>query len=187
MTKAQVSDAEYVKLLERDKNVPQEKIDKAFVEAQKIQDDILATIVKNKKDFKLLRTSAIHLKYDNPGQRGGTYNEVTWQKSRTRIFINFRLGFKAKEEVDSFRSGLEGISQGDFFEVPKIGDDAILVKNVLFNTRSTNVGLHFVKGRAKVSIYVTNFGKKTKENEKVLMEFVKLIEPLIIARSNFDD
>lgn len=41
VSNAQISDIEYQKLFERDKNVPKEKVDKAFVEAKKIQDNVI--------------------------------------------------------------------------------------------------------------------------------------------------
>lgn len=184
---AQSSDIEYQKLLERDKNVPKEKVDLAFAEAKKIQEDILAIIAENKPEFKLHRTSAVHLKYDNPGQRGRTYNEMTWRTAKTQLSIDVTLGLKKEEQLPSFRKRLDSISMGEFFAVPNIGDEAVLVKNVLFNTKTTTVGLHFVKGRAQVGIYVTNHKRKTARNEKEIMEVVRLIEPLIVARPNFED
>lgn len=187
VSKAQVSDEEYTKLLERDKNVPQEKIDKAFAEAQKIQDDILAVIAKEKPKFILFRTFAGHLRSDVPGRRGATYNEISWLNTKTKLSLNFSLGFSKEDILPIFRRGLSSISSGEFFEVSNIGDKAILVKNVYANTKSTTVGFHFVKGRAMVSLYLTNHKRKTEKNEKELMEIVRLIEPLIIARANFDD
>lgn len=187
VSKAQVSNDEYQKLLERDKSVPQEKINKAFAEAQKIQDDILDVIAKKKPEFILQRTFARHFRYDVPGRRGETYNEVTWHNNKTRLSIDYSLGFSKEEILPIFHRGLESISMGDFFKVSDIGDEAILVKNVYANTKMTSVGLHFIKGRADVSIYLTNHKRKTEKNEKELMEIVRLIEPLIVARQNFDD
>jgi len=187
VSNAQVSDIEYQKLLERDRNVPQKKVDKTFAEAKKIQDSILAIIAEKKPEFNLHRTSARHLKNDIPGRRGETRNEITWRTAKTQLSIYVNLGLKKEEELILFREGLDHISMGEFFSVPNIGDEAVLVKNVLFNKRATNVGLHFIKGRAKVSIYVTNHQRKTAKNEKELMEVVRLIEPLIDARPNFDD
>jgi hypothetical protein len=184
---AQSSDSDYQKLLERDKNVPKEKVDKAFSEAKKIQDDILAIIAEKKPEFKLHRTSAIHLIYVTPGRRGETHNEMTWRTTKTQLSIQVHLGLKKEEQLPSFHRRLDSISMGEFFAVPNIGEEAILVKNVLFNTKTTSVGLHFVKGRAQVNTYITNHKRKTAKNEKELMEIVHLIEPLIIARPNFDD
>lgn len=187
VSNAQTSDIEYQKLLERDKNVPKEKVEKAFAEAKKIQESILSVIKEKKPEFKLFDKRSPHLIYDSPGRRGETLDELTWRTSKTQLAINIHLGLKKENELISFREGLEHISMGEFFAIPNIGDEAVLVKNVLFNKRATNVGLHFVKGRAQVDVYVTNHQRKTAKNEKELMEVVHLIEPLIIARPNFDD
>lgn len=187
ISSAQTSDLEYQKLLERDRGVAKEKIEKAFAEAKKIQDDILRIMAEKKMAFTLNRTFASHLIYDSPGRRGATHNEMTWQKKKTRLSVNFQLEFNEEETRILFRKGLQSISMGDFFEIPKLGDEAVLVKNVLFNKRMTGVGLHFVKGRAQVHVRLDDHERGTAKNEKELMEVVRLIEPLIIARPNFDD
>ena len=180
-------DVKYQKGIERDSSVPKEKVEKAFAEAKKIQDDILAVMAEKKMGFTLTRTFASHLIYDSPGRRGATHNEMTWQKKKTRLTVNFQLGFNEEETRTRFRTGLETISMGDFFEIPKIGDESVLVKNVLANKRMTGVGFHFVKGRVQVHLRVEDYRRSVAKNEKELMEVVHLIEPLISARSNFDD
>lgn len=185
--KAQATEVNSQELLERDRKVPSERVTKASSEAEKIQNDILAMITEQKEDFLLRRTDAGHLLYDIPGRRGTTRNEMSWKKGETVLQIYFQLEFNKTDALASFRNGMDAISMGEFFDAPGIGDEARLVKNVEFNKRSTNVGLHFVKGRAKVSVSVTNHKRSTVKNERELMEIVRLIEPLIIARPNFDD
>jgi hypothetical protein len=184
---AQTSDLEYQKLLERDKNVPKEKVERAFAEAKKIQDDILAVVKDKMPEFKLQNSYAGHLRNHNPGQLGATYNEMAWQKKKTRLSLNFQLRFNKGDTLTWSHNSLQLISMGELSDVPNIGDEATLIKNVVYNTRNTSVSLHVVKGRAMVSIYLTNHQRKTEKNEKELMEIVRLIEPLIVARPNFDD
>jgi hypothetical protein len=76
---------------------------------------------------------------------------------------------------------------GDFIDAPGIGDEATLVKNVTANTRMTSVGIHFIKGRAQMHIYLSNGLRSTAKNEMELMEIVKIIEPLVVARTSFDE
>lgn len=187
ITTAQQSDQEQQKRLERDKNIPQAKVDKAFAEAKKIQDSILKAVADKKPGFKLHRQSASHLISDVPGRRGETRNEISWRSSKTSLWASVILGFEKEEALNSFHKGLEWIQSGDFFNIPDVGDKAVLVKNVFDNTKNTSVGVHFVKGRAEVSIQITNHRRKTIENEKELMEIVRMIEPLIVARASFDD
>ncbi len=188
VSNAQTSDTEYQKLLERDKNIPQIKIERAFAEARKIEDDILAVMSANKPKFQLKRTSARHLKHsDSPGRRGVTRNELSWQFNNTLLWMDVTLELSKESSLKLSRNGLQAISMGEFFDVPNIGDEATLVKNVVYNKEVTQVGLHFVKGRAKVSIYLMNHQRKTEKNEKELMEIVRLIEPLVVVRPNFDD
>lgn len=187
ITKAQTSDSEYQKLLERDKNVSTEKVERAFAEAKRIQDEILAAMAKEMPDFKFQNARAVHSKYDNPGRRGETHNEVSWQRRTTRLNLNFQLRFDKENALALSRRSIEATSMGEFFDVPNLGDEATLVKNVVYNAQVTSVGLHFVKGRVSLSIYLQNFKRKTEKNEKELMKIVKLIEPLIIARPDFDD
>ncbi len=185
---AQSSDIERQKLLERDKNVPEERVERAFAEAKKIQEDIVAAVSSKYPKSQLQRSSARHLKYGNsPGRRGVTRSEVAWQMNKTRIWMDVTLELNNESALKLSHNGLKGISMGEFFDAPGIGDEATLVKNVVYNTRVSQVSIHFVKGRADVSVYLTNFQRKTAKNEKELMEIVRLIEPLIVAKPNFDD
>ncbi len=185
---AQVPDEGRQNLLERDKNVPQEKVDMAFAEAQRIQEDIIEIMAKEKPKYKLKNKRASHLISMPPGERGSTVNEISWQNGKQKnlfLVINLRLAKKGMSE-DFWRS-LDFISMGDFIKVREVGDEAVLVKNVYANTALTDVGLHFIKGRAKVYTRYRNRKEKTDKNEKELRELVSLIEPLVVARDNFDD
>ena len=51
----------------------------------------------------------------------------------------------------------------------------------------THLALHFIKGRATVIVSISNYKRKPEKLENELMEIVRLIEPLILARPNFDD
>ena len=104
-----------------------------------------------------------------------------------KVFVVVRLGYDKKDIKQRLDRDMETLQIGDFIALPNIGDEAILVKNVTANKTMTEVGMHFLKGRAQVDIYFTNGFQTTAKNEKELMEFVKLIEPLIIATPNFDD
>ncbi|MBX3296509.1 MAG: hypothetical protein KF762_12450 [Acidobacteria bacterium] len=185
---AQIAEPVHPKLHKRYKNAPDEKIKKAFAEASNIEKQIMNLIAKHEKRFVLENVSTPHLIYDlTPGHPGRTYTSFAWRRNGTGLRIAVELEFNKEETVRSFRLGLEGISLGEFFEAPGIGGEAVLVKNVEFNKKMTNVGLHFVKGRAMVSVYLSNHQRSREENEKELMEIVRLIEPLIIARPDFND
>ena len=184
---AQTLNIERQKLIERDKNVPKEKIEKAYAEAKKIIDDISKVMAEKKPGIKLNNKYSGHLISTAEGQLGRTLDEISWLKGKTKISMQITLGFNSEEILGKFRRRMNGISMGEFFPVPNVGDKAVLVKNVQFNTKATDVGLHFVKGRAQVDIYVANYKRKTEKNEKELMEVLALIEPLIVARANFDD
>ena len=183
------SDTEYRALLERDKNVPREKIEKAYAEAKKISDDVVRVLAEKKPKYTIYKKIAGHLRSSNPGRLGETRDEITWKSPKNRLFVNISLGFNNEETTALFQRSMEGISMGEFFPANEISAGAILVKNVQYNQKTTQVSLHFVKGRAKVAIYVgnNNSKRKTAENEKELMEIARLIEPLIVARANFDD
>lgn len=191
---AQIADDEYKKLLERDKSVPKEKVEKAFAEARKIHDEIFRAMRDKMPDFKLKDSRFNHLRSGNsltysstPGRLGTTLNEISWTKKETGIFLNFILGFDKNDTLLKLRQSMSAISMGEFFDVPNLGDEATLVKNVAYNKSMTSVSIHFVKGRASVSIYLTNHRRRTEKNEKELMEIVGIIEPLVVARPNFDD
>ena len=185
---AQKDEAEAAKKRdEHDKNIPQEKVDRAHLEAGKIMDSIIEVIAKQKSNYQLTRTSQRHKHYDSPGQRGVTLTEFSWKKSNSKASAVITLNYDKNDAKRQFDQGMEMIQMGEFFSQPNVGDEAILVKNVTANKGMTEVGMHFLKGRAQVDIYFTNHYQTTAKNEKELMEFVRLIEPLIIARPNFDD
>lgn len=171
---------------EHDKRIPQEKVERALGEANKIKEDILQTIAKQKSKYRLTYFSR-PLNYHTPGQKGVTRTELGWKQSSNDLYMVVTLDYDKEDVKQKFDRGMKMIQMGDFFALPKIGDEAILVKNVTANKRMTDVGIHFLKGRAQVDIYFTNHFQTTAKNEKELMEFVKLIEPLIIARPSFYD
>lgn len=175
------------KRIDRDESIPKEKIKKAYAEAKKINDDISKVIAEKKPDFNVDNRYSSHLISISEGQLGETLDDISWFNRKTKIGMQIRLGFNNEEALTNFRRSMNSISMGEFFAVPNVGDEAVLVKNVNFNTKTTNVGLHFVKGRAQVDIYVANYKRKTEKNEKELMEILRLVEPLIVARPNFDD
>jgi hypothetical protein len=188
VSNAQTTDEEYNKLLERDKNVPQEKVNKAFEEARKIKESLIKVIAEKKPKFMLVHDREKYIISHVPGQKGLAGNELTWREGKkTEVSFSIVLDFNKVEVKKSFDIGLSSISIGDFYKLSGIGDEAILAKNFTANTKMTGVNMHFIKGRAEVHISLTNHKRSTEKNEKELMEFVKLIEPLIIARDNFDD
>lgn len=187
ISNAQSSTSDSAKLLDRDKNVSKGQVEKAFAEAKKIQDEIVTAVGKLKPKYVLKLARAEHLIYDNPGRRGETRNEIGWKDGKTEILLNFQLGFDHADTLARFRTGLNTIAMGDFIDVSGIGDEATLVKNVTANTQVTDVGIHFVKGRAQMSIYLSNGLRSTAKNEKELMEIVRIIEPLVVARASFDE
>jgi hypothetical protein len=188
ISNAQTTDEEYNKLLERDKNVPQEKVNKAFEEARKIKESLIKVIAEKKPKFMLVHDREKYIISHVPGKKGLAGNELAWREGKkTEISYSLVLDFDKEEVKKSFDFGLNSISIGDFYKISGIGDEAILAKNVTANTKMTGVNMHFIKGRAEVHISLINHKRSTEKNEKELMEFVKLIEPLIIARDSFDD
>lgn len=171
-----------------DATITDEMIAKAHSEADLIHETIIRAIKSGKPQLKLSRSNMPSPRvYYSRENLGRTLNEISWQDNRTRISMDLQLGHNKTDTLDRFRLGLEGISMGEFFKAPGIGDEAVLVKNVDFNKKVTSVGLHFVKGRAKVSVYVKNFSRSTEKNEKELMEIVRIIEPLVVARADIRD
>jgi hypothetical protein len=181
----ETTDAESKKQFERDREVPREKVEAAKHEAQKIMDGITAAMKERKPQYVLVNANS--RKYDVPGKRGTTDDEITWRFANTQIWLAMHLGLTTDKALIDFREGLETIEMGDFFDIPRLGDKSVLVKYVTQNTKNTTVNLYFVKGRAEIKLNVTSPRNKTSENEKLLMEAARLIEPLINARPNFDD
>lgn len=176
------------RLVNPNKDTHQKRVEKAFAEAKKIQDDILEMMAKEKPKYKLINKRANHMKWGPDGPNGITSNEMTWQNGKQQeLFVVISLRLSREGLSEYFWKQLNFISMGDFFKVSEIGDEAILVKNVHANTTLTDVGLHFIKGRAMVNTYYRNRKQSTEKNEKELRELVGLIEPLIVARDNFDD
>lgn len=172
---------------EHDEKISQEKVDRAHLEARTIKEAVIKVIAKHKPKYEMTRTSQIHELRQRPGRKGTTLNEFSWKNSKSKVFVVVALGYDATDVKKQLDRGMEMIQMGDFFALPNVGDEAILVKNVTANKSMTDVGIHFLKGRAQVDIYFTNHFQTTAKNEKELMEFVKLIEPLIVARPKFDD
>lgn len=168
--------------------VSDEEVVKAYAEADKIHQGVRAAIKNKKPNFKVDSESYTHLTTEQiPEYRGKTHTQLNYVNSRTHVRLDIFLGHNKDDTVSSFRFGLSGISMGEFFDAPGIGDKAVLVKNVDFNPKVTSTSLHFVKGRAQVSIYVFNWQRSREKNERELMEIVRLIEPLVVARADIGD
>ncbi len=76
----------------------------------------------------------------------------------------------------------------EFYPAPEFaGERSVLVKNLQFNKVVTDVGLHFVKGRSTISSILRNHKRTAAENERDLIEFVKSVEPVINAKSTFEE
>jgi hypothetical protein len=187
ISNAQTTETDEQQKLNRDKSIPKEKVEKAFEEAKEIKESIVAVIENKKPKFKLSASYADHLMYNLPGERGITQNELTFLALNTNLFITVNLGLKKESALVSFKNGLKSITMANVYEISDIGDEASLVKFTTQNKINTQVGLHFIKGRAIVYLCLSNQKRTTKQNEKELMEIVSLVEPLIIARDNFDD
>ncbi len=168
--------------------VSDEDVVKAYAEADKIHQAVRASIKSRNSKFKLNSEFYSHLTNEQiPEYKGKTQTQMNWVNGRTGVRVNIYLSHNKDDSLYSFRRGLESISMGEFFDAPGIGDKAVLVKNVDFNQKVTSTSLHFVKGRAQVSIYVFNWQRSREKNEKELMEIVRLIEPLVVARAGIRD
>jgi hypothetical protein len=168
--------------------VTDDQLERAYAEADSIHRKIRAAIRNKKRNYKLESERHSHLTSGfNVENKGKTNNQVSWLNRNTSITLTIKLGHYHDETMYWYGFGLNGISMGEFFDVPGIGEKAVLVKNVRFNRKVTTAGIHFVKGRAWVSLYVNNWRRSTEKNEKELMELVRIIEPLVIARADIRD
>lgn len=169
-------------------DVTDEQLERAYAEADSIHKNVRAAISSKKPRYRLESERYSHLTSGfSIGNKGKTNNELSWLYGNTNIFVHIRLSHYPDETIYRYRSGLNGISMGEFYELSGIGDMAVLVKNVNINQKVTNVGLHFLKGRAWVSVYVNDWRRSVEKNEKELMELVRIIEPLVIARADIRD
>lgn len=186
---AQVVDTEEQKLRERDKGVSDEKLENVRQEVRAIQDRIKKLVEirypSSKIESNLFRDPASQ----GIGRRGQSGFWLSWHmKGKVRVSISLDFVFNEAEAVKTHGVGTNSISMGEFYAAPEfVGKEGVLVKNVQFNQINTNVGLHFVKGRVVVNTYISNFKRKADRNQKDLIEFVQAIEPLINAKTNFDD
>jgi leucyl-tRNA synthetase len=117
---AQTMETDKQQKLDRDKSIPKEKVKKAFEEAKKIKESIVAVIEKKKPKFKLSASYADHLMYNLPGERGTTQNELTFLALNTNLFITVNLGLKKETALVSFRNGLRSITMANVYEISEM-------------------------------------------------------------------
>lgn len=186
-TRAQTSDPNLQKKIERDNSVPQAKVQKAYGEAEFVLKSILSAVEKNLPKHSIQRSDISASA--GIGRKGQIRFEAAWSKSRrTEISMNATFVFDEREALEIFKTSTGLIAIGEFYRAPDfVGPNGILVKNVHFHKKDTGVGLHFVKGRVIVHTHLTDYKRKNDRNEKELIEFVRLIEPLIVARPTFDE
>lgn len=189
ITNAQIADSEDQKRLDHDKSISEEKLERIRQEVRSIQNEIEKYVAKHCPKSKIVSRSFSDPANAGIGRRGQANFDLSWiTKSKSTIMIVQSFGFDHEDTITNLQRGFQGISMGEFYAAPEfVGKDSVLVKNLEFNRKNTNVGLHFVKGRVKVNTYITNFKRDTEQNEKELVEFVRAIEPLINAKPNIDD
>jgi hypothetical protein len=186
--RAQQTDLEK-ELRDHDKSVSDDKLERVRSEARSIQGAIISRVRERFPQYELESQYFSDPANQAIGRRGQTRFDSSWRSpDKTQIRLNITFAFDADEANRMHRKSADGIAMGEFFRAPDfVGTEGILVKNVQFNKKTTNVGLHFVKGRAIVMSYITNQSRATNKNEKELIEFVRAIAPLIIAKENFND
>jgi len=185
---AQIDDAERKRRMDHDKSITDEKLERVRQESAGIQDAIAKLVANHLPKYKIQSRSFSDPATAGVGRKGQTGFDIVWKRNDSRVMITATFFFNPEEAAERHTIGTSHISMGDFFPAPEMfGKEAIIVKNVQFNKSVTDVGLHFVKGRMNISAYIKNDFRKNPVNEKELIEFVRTIEPLLVAKENFDD
>lgn len=188
-TKTEIATPTPLATPDRDKTISEEKLEKIREEVRSIESAIEKHVAqhypKSKVGSSFFRDPA-SAAIGRRGQAGFDRSWVTRDGSEIMIILTF--GFDHNDAVTRFQRNIQRIAMGEFYAAPEfVGKDSILVENLEFNRKNTSVGLIFVKGRVDVSAYITNLKRKTAENEEELIEFVRSIEPLIVAKENIAD
>lgn len=187
-TAAQVVDPDEQKKLEWDKSVTEEKMERLRRESQELKEAIKKVIATN------YRKSTIRSEFlGDPanaavGRKGRTSCEVNWKQGVAEYSIRITLLFDSSAAVNSHQRSVSGIALPEFYPAPDfLGKPAVLTKNLVYNKAMTSVGVHFVKGRLSVSAYLRNHKQTANQNEKDLIEFVRVIYPVLNAKVTFEE
>ncbi|HMM81135.1 MAG TPA: hypothetical protein PKC65_14045 [Pyrinomonadaceae bacterium] len=173
----------------RDRAMSKEKLQKISAEVRAIQSAIEKHIAKRYPKIKTKYSSFGYPENAGIGRKGQAGLDNTWlMRTGSSINVGLSFGFDHDDALGCFRLGTRLIAMGDFFPAPDFaGDSGFLVNTVRANKKNTTVGLNFVKGRVQVSAYISNPKRTAAENEEELIEFVRSIEPLIVAKENIAD
>ena len=185
---AQISDEERAKQQAWDKSVTKEKLTRVREEALSTRDAIKKSVDKQFPRLKFDSESFSDPGDAGLGRKGQSIFYLSWKRKQARYSLTVTFFFDPDEAGDLFHKSINSISMGEFFPAPGfLGKTSVLVKNVNYNRSMTNVGLHFTKGRLLISSHLTNHKKTAAQNEKILIEFMKVVEPMLTAKLTFEE
>jgi hypothetical protein len=183
-----VRSEEEIRLRERDKSVTDEKLMRVKQESEALQASILAVMKEKFPKFSHFTGNVVGLNSHAIGRRGQAGFSIGWRNGNTRFFLNVSLNFSPEEAIRFKELANNGVTMGDFYKAPEMfGKDAIIVKNLVFNTTVTRVGISFTKGRMTVGGSVDNKSRSAAKNEKDLLEIMEAIYPLLVAKETFEE
>lgn len=188
-TAAQVANgSDRSELAMRDSKISDEKVERAAREARLLMDGVKKTVRERYPKLKLDSETFSDPASAGEGRKGQSGFYLSWRRKDALYSIYVVFLFTPDEAAQRLRHGTDRISIGEFFPGPEFaGENSILVKNVQFNKSITNVGLHFVKGRLKISTILRNHKRTSDQNERDLLEFIKSIEPHLNAKLTFEE
>lgn len=187
-TAAQTVDPVEQKKYDRDKSVTEEKYERLRKESRELKEAIKNAIATHYSKSKIRSESLGDPANAAVGRKGQTDCEVTWKNGSEIYSIEATFLFNPEEAANSHRRGISSISVGEFFRAPDfVGQPSVIVKNVNYHKLTTDVGIHFVKGRLNISAYLRNHKKTADQNEKNLIEFIRAIYPVLNAKLTFEE
>ena len=171
-----------------DKSVTEEKLERLRKESRELQESIKQAVATNYPKLKIKGSYFSDPANSGLGRKGQSEFSASWEQKHVEYSIAVTLTFSPEEAVKFHTMNVDAYQLPEVYPAPEfLGKPAALFKNLVYNKTMTSVSISFVRGRLKIHTQHRNHRQTANQNEKDIIEFVRVIEPVLKAKLNFEE
>ena len=187
-TVAQTVDTERQKKIDWDKSITSEKLERLRKESRDMQDAIKKVVATHFPKLQIRSASLSEPANAGFGRKGQSSLSISWEQKHISYSISITMAFSPEEAVKFHTFDVDAYQLPEVYPAPDfLGKPAALTKNIIYNKTMTSVSIRFVRGRLKVWTGHRNHKQTANQNEEDLIEFARVIFPLLNAKLTIEE